>query len=100
MLSGIEGGKPSDMNNRPEIQFCSDLKLINSTDGIMTVEQTLEVDFSVEEMVDDLYRNLINDYIENNVNTRYTGAKDRHFRNIVELNLLNNDIKKNSVKLD
>ncbi len=43
MLSGIEGDKPSYMSSRPEIQFTSDLRLINSTDELMTVEQTLKL---------------------------------------------------------
>ncbi len=81
MLSGIEGNKSSEMNSKPEIQFCSDLKLINNTDGLMTVEQTLDVDFAIEEMDDDLYRNLISDYITSTAN-------ERHFSNLSELTFL------------
>lgn len=59
MLSGIEGNRPSEIHSRPEIQHSSDLKLISNVDGCMTIEQTLEVDFGVEEMDDDLYRKVI-----------------------------------------
>ena len=93
MFSGIEGNRPSEMNSRPKLKFCSDLTLTSNADGPMIVEQTLEVDFSVEKMYTDLYRKVISDYIENTVN-------ERPFSNLVLLTILNHDIKKFPVRID